>query len=464
MHNYQFHVYQALYRLKLLLVTIFVSNPHVGKTNNSNSEAKCLCNLAFAQTQLKDFTAAAESYSSALERAQSTCNPYLQFQACEGMGAAYYQMEQYSEAVRYFNQAISSLNDIKEDTGIARERVMEKLSDAAEALQLSKRAQKTSRSLSSPDKRLTSSGSSADEQQTTSLSRLEHQLGSSSHSERVGRTPPKRVSRRLSPELNSAASTSVHNRINLESLPLPEKRGGFLPPIDPSRSPQLTARHSPSTTADQDGMHSKTLATSSKGKGPSRKHATPSHRKGKKPHSLPRITENGRPPVQPLDSYEEQLHTYMNSYKEDGSGGSSLSSSSESSLSSEGNKDSGDQLGASIFSRHASSKSRRKHTERHHLQKLSPRSPSTSANTTPLHSSPLVVQEGSLAIGPNAREMFTTESRVVTSGQKRKKGRIQTEIVPRTHSGSGTPSLPHPTRQEHPNSTAGHQSKVCIIL
>ena len=442
----------------------FVSNSYVEKTNNSNSEAKCLCNLAFAQTQLKDLPAAAESYSRALERAQSTCNPYLQFQACEGMGAAYYQMEQYSEAIQYFNQAILSLDDIKQDTGIARERVMEKLSDATEALQLSKQAQKTSRSLSSPNKRLTGSGSSADEQQTASLSRLEHQLESSSHSEKVGRSSPKRVSRRLSPELNSVATTSVHNHINLESLPLPEKRGGFLPPIDPSRSPQLTARHSPSTIADEDGMQSKILAASSKGKRPSRKHATPSHRKGKKHHSLPQITENGRPPVQPLDSYEEQLHTYINSYKDDRSGGSSLSSSSESSLSSEGNQDSGDQLGASIFSRHASSRSHHKHTKRHHLQKLSPRSPSTSANTTPLHSSPTVVQEGSLAIGPNAWEMFTTKTRVVTSGQKRRKGRVQTEIVPRTHSGSRTPSLPRPTRPEHPNSTAGQQSKVCIIL
>ena len=461
MHNSEFHFYLALYKLNSIINNNFVSNPYVGQTNNSNSEAKCLCNLAFAQTQLKDFPAAAESYSCALERAQSTCNPYLQFQACEGMGAAYYQMEQYSEAIQYFNQAILSLDDIKQDTGIARERVMEKLSDATEALQLSKQAQKTSRSLSSPDKRSTGSGSSADEQQTASFSRQEHQFESSSHSERVGRSSPKRVSRRLSPELNSVATTSVHNHINLESLPLPEKRGGFLPPIDPSRSPQLTARHSSSTIADQDGMHSKTLAASSKGKRPSRKHATPSHRKGKKHHSLPQITENERPPVQPLDSYEEQLHTYMNSYKDDGSGGSSLSSSSESSLSSEGNQDSGDQLGASMFSRHASSRSR---TKRHHVQKLSPHSPSTSANTTPLHSSPTVVQEGSLAIGPNAREMFTTKTRVVASGQKRRKGRVQTEIVPRTHSGSRTPSLPRPTRPEHPNSTARQQSKVCIIL
>ena len=111
-----------------------------GKTKNYNSEAKCLCNLAFAQTQLKDFPAAAESYSCALERAQSSRNPYLQFQACEGTGAAYYQMEQHGDAIRYFNQAILSLDEIKQDTGIARERVMEKLSDATEALQLSKQA------------------------------------------------------------------------------------------------------------------------------------------------------------------------------------------------------------------------------------------------------------------------------------------------------------------------------------
>lgn len=404
-----------------------------GKTKNYNSEAKCLCNLAFAQTQLKDFPAAAESYSCALERAQSSRNPYLQFQACEGTGAAYYQMEQHGDAIRYFNQAILSLDEIKQDTGIARERVMEKLSDATEALQLSKQAQAkpTSKTMSPPLPAETVSGAERGTNEQTDSS--QHQHGGSSHSlERAGNGSPKLLARRLSPELNSTDTTPTHNHINLESLPLPEKKGGFLPPLE-----------------KQGGKVSKELAFSSEDRRPSHKHATPAKRKGKERQHLPRIDENESSAVQRLDSYDGQLQAYITSLKEGGSEGSSLHSSSNSSLSSGGSQGSGNQLGASMFSRHGSRRPTHKHDN--------------SSVPAPLPSSPLVVQEGSLAIGPDARERFTTQTHVVTSGQKRK-SKVQTEIVPKTPGSNGTP-LPHSTPLDHPSFTARHhQSKVCLIL
>ena len=51
-----------------------------------------------------------------------------------------YHLEQYTEAVDSFNTALELLDKIKEDTGIARERVMEKLSDTTEMLQISVKA------------------------------------------------------------------------------------------------------------------------------------------------------------------------------------------------------------------------------------------------------------------------------------------------------------------------------------
>ena len=113
-------------------VSLFVS---IGKLENCDSEVKCLCNLAFAQSQLGDYTSSATSFTEALDRAHTSQNTYLQFQACEGLGGCYYHLNQYADAVSTFNTAVQLLDKIEEDTSIAKERVMEKLSDATEALQ-----------------------------------------------------------------------------------------------------------------------------------------------------------------------------------------------------------------------------------------------------------------------------------------------------------------------------------------
>ena len=406
----------------------FDVNYHIaltGKTKNYNSEAKCLCNLAFAHTQLKDYRLAAESFSSALTKAQSARNPYMQFQACEGLGAANYHLDQCSEAITYFNLALEVLDEIKQDTGIARERVMEKLSDATEALQ-----QKKSR-------RGTPSPKPSD---CDASPRLRN--GSTHSLDRIGKEPPRLLPKRHhhhSPEMNGTTET----QLNVENLPLPSKRG-LLPPIDPSRSPQLTTRINHDTTSQNEGSRR-----------PSRKHPKPSRRTGKK-QSLPRISEG---PLVKDSSYEDHLQAYMNSYPK--SGGDS--SSSESSLSG-GSQDGGssDVLGASMFSRHAMK--RHSHKRRASPPKLTPPSPPLLSQGVSPPAAPLVVQEGSLAIGPNARELFTTRTHVVPQGQKHRRHRnpkLQTQIVPKTVVASGTGSRT-PTSQspvvEH------HRSKVCLLL
>ena len=451
---------------------------HTGKIKNFNSEAKCLCNLAFAHTQLKDYPAASESFSNAFSKAQSADNHYLQFQATEGLGAVHYQLGEYNEAVKYFNQALAALDNIKQDTGMARERVMEKLSDAVEALQKQQQAQaRKSRSQSrsrsqsprSPDPNIVSDhgschGSDREEHIPTASSSPRGSTNSLD-GPRKSSSSPKPLARRLSPELNSVATRT---QIDFENLPLPEKKGGFLPPILPSRSLQSTGRHHMALDPIMNG--------SSRSK-PSHKHATPSKRKGHKHKQvLPKITESQRTVLKPLDSYDEQLHAYMDTYSDrKGEGGaSSLGSSSESSLSSGGSQDSGDQLGASIFSRHAA-KTKHKHksiTRPPH--KLPPPPLSASQTTSPAHS-PLVVQEGSLAIGPNAREMFTTQSHPIQNGQKRRKGKmpVQTEIVSKSMTTpqaqedgvTGTSShLPDPPRHSPISSAYRSQSKACTIL
>ena len=103
------------------------------KLHKYSSESKCLCNLAFAQSQLHEYPSATKSYHQALTKAHSSHDKHLIFQASEGLGAIHYAMGLHSEAIGYFNEALTALGAIDTDTGLARERVMEKLSQVVEA-------------------------------------------------------------------------------------------------------------------------------------------------------------------------------------------------------------------------------------------------------------------------------------------------------------------------------------------
>ena len=106
----------------------------LGQAKEQVAEAKCLCNLALAQSQVQDYTNAAQSFSVVLTTAQSTGNTLLQFQALEGLGTICYHTQQYTNSVSYFEQALQVLDQVGDNTGLARERVMEKLSFVTEAM------------------------------------------------------------------------------------------------------------------------------------------------------------------------------------------------------------------------------------------------------------------------------------------------------------------------------------------
>ncbi len=458
-----------------------------GKTTNHNSESKCLCNLAFAHTQLKHYQAAVESFTLALTKAKAAKNPYLQFQACEGLGAATFHLGQHTEAITNFNQALAVLDEIKQDTGIPRERVMEKLSDALEALQLQAHQQQhqqqqeerhSPKSFRTRSPRLSpeavheyhgSGGSDVDERTSPKIRILTtsvevHSTGSTHSLDSAGKRSPRLLTRRhhaVAPDPHSITKTP-HSILNVESLPLPDKKGtGFLPPLDPSRSPQLTTRQD-----HQISLATSTPAPTTETRRRARKHAkvTPSHSKGKK-RSLPQITENRTKPLP--ESYDDELRAYVNSYKEDKSGGSDMNSSSENSLSggSQLSQESGDKLGASIFSRHATT--RHSHGP-HPLPKISLPPHSLSQGHSPLHSPPpFLVQEGSLALGPNARETFTTQTQLVRPKRRTKRNpRVQTRIVPKS-SLNGPKTSPDPLDDPDYTDPLGHHqqsSKVCLLL
>ena len=111
-----------------------------GRLESQEAEIKCLCNLAFAQAQLGDYTPASATLTKAEERAHATKNTDLQFQTCESLGSLYYHVSQFPEAERAFNSALELLDKTEGDTETARERVMKKLSDVKEASQKSLRA------------------------------------------------------------------------------------------------------------------------------------------------------------------------------------------------------------------------------------------------------------------------------------------------------------------------------------
>ena len=58
----------------------------------------------------------------------------MQFQALEGLGTVCYHTQQYTNSVSYFEQALQVLDQVSDNTGLARERVMEKLSFVTEAM------------------------------------------------------------------------------------------------------------------------------------------------------------------------------------------------------------------------------------------------------------------------------------------------------------------------------------------
>ena len=260
---------------------------------------------------------------------------------------------------------------------------------------------------------------------------------------------PRLLSRRLSPEFAGSGEAAGHSGVGdgSEKLPLPESRrgAGLLPPIDPQK--------------------------------PSRKHATP-RKRDNRPRHLPPSKETsdshrGSAELKKEDSLDAEVQEYINTYRDSPVPGGSDSQRSSSDSESRGSdvdqaRDSGDQLGASMFSRHAPRPDSRLRPS------LGSPNSSKGGSSHDTVSSPCGVQEGSLALGPNARELYTTQTHVVEEGKRRRKKKIRVEIVPispnsasnSSPSFSQTPATPANTQppDQQSNTRTSTQSKVCTIL
>ena len=434
---------------------------------NHNSEIKCLCNLAFARSQLRDYSASASSFSEAFTKAQAVNNLHLQFQAREGQGACHYHMKQYSEAASSFNSALELLDQMEGETGLARERVMEKLSDATEALGLSQGQTSdplhshggNSGNIPSP---LVSSHSS-----TSSSPQSLHY----SHGEEAAQLRPQR-----STTGNCRGAAKSSQQCDVESSPKPEQRGGRLPPLDqpksraqPTASPaSLSSPRQFPANASQATASSKHIGTSSKRKKTSPK--SKSKGKGKEKRKGKGRDRTKSPKAHPAalsaqDSYDLEIQAYQETLMStEGSSGEE-----DQSAVCDQRHDTPDHLGSSMFSRHATKSHQ---TQIQQQPSLTPISSLSSLSQGQSNPEIMSVQEGSLAIGPNARDNYTLQSSRVKSGQKGRKGKrpvVHTEIVPKgaAHHSRGankSSASGHPSPPPQSTGSSEQQSKVCAIL
>lgn len=308
----------------------------------------------------------------------------------------------------HFEQALGLLDHIKEDSGIPRERIMEKLSTAFELLE-----QKTGPIKKEEEEEVVSEKRESSESNDSEME-LEYVERDVDEKEVVGSLHTKKVTRSLGPEFSAAArspsngkrssrmptlKTVERNRKELR-VPLRERRGvgGKLPPLQPLQTIHKGGEsHSPHTPA--------------------------SHLSKRGKEKLQRQPSNGD-----SDStfYKEQLE-YMDSY------------------------------------RHSS--------EDDDNFETSPSPVGIPGSST----QGSIVNEGSLAIGANAREKFKVRT-VQEEGAKGKgkgaKGhrrqRIRSEIVSTSESpGAASTTSPEQAggnRGAQAKTTTQQQSKVCTIL
>ena len=94
-----------------------------------------------AETRLGQWEGAEKCFELALEKGKEEKDLFVQFQAYEGLGSVCYQCERHDVAKDNFEQAIKCLERIGGNIGLVRERVLEKLADVIEALILAKEKQ-----------------------------------------------------------------------------------------------------------------------------------------------------------------------------------------------------------------------------------------------------------------------------------------------------------------------------------
>lgn len=451
---------------------------------------KCLCNLAIAHAQLKDLTKAKETFTSALEKATLVDDYILQLQAHEGLGSVYYQMKKFPKAKESFHNALGVLQHVKYDTGLARERIMEEISDVVEAEQQqmvafqnalkdsqSKRTLQRDHSMSDPTRPTSALGHSSSLQPTNDISKSLSSGGIDSTGMQLVRPNLPNVvesdhgSRKGSRPTRPSSNVDEHNQYTpIQVQPLyAEKR---FPPlgtpqvIQPAPFPHVITVADGNTKSVQSHLElQQTIKSLQFGNGSSH-NSTPVYTKRTPAFVKTPMSSRSTPTTATVrnsstwnmptsssrmdaynEDYEQQLlNDYMKTYADHNYKVFSTDSCEQT------DSDSGnDELGASIFNRNTS----RQKTSSRQRTSRPPRTPYRRKILTPRV--PQVVQEGSLAISPIARQEYETRKNKKTDAQN---------ILRVSSSSSNQTRPPRMTSSSSPANTSrtSQLSRLCIIL
>jgi len=456
---------------------------------------KCLCNLGVAHAQLKDYTKSIETFTSALEKATLIEDYILQLQALEGIGSVYYQMKKFSKAKENYHNALGILRHIKYDTGLARERIMEEISNVVEAEQQQmitfqnaladsvgshhgKRSLLRDHSMSDPT-RPTSAMDHSNHlpSPTTDMSKSLSSGGIDSTGLQVATTnlPNLVESSYNSPDGSDLRNGSSHLRPT--QVPMYVERKRQLPPLT---APQTTSPPRVITVVDgntksvqshlelqqtirslQYGTstdRSSRKTTNSTTYSPAAARNTPVFSKSTPTPPRTAPTRHSTAKQMPssssrLEAYNEDyeqklLNDYMKTYADDNYKVFSTDSNEQT------DSDSGnDELGASIFSRHTSRQNR---TSKQRTSGRPPRTPYRRKLLTPRM--PQVVQEGSLAISPIARQEYEAHKNKNAAAKNTTRIDSSGSDQHRMITSPATNSSPATSR------SSSQQSRLCIIV
>ncbi|XP_077330380.1 uncharacterized protein LOC143964479 [Lithobates pipiens] len=122
----------ALYQYEKSLRSHAEAADMYGSLGERNEQGQCLCNLAFAYSQLKNFDMAEFYYLQALQAFVDADDPRRQCHVNEGLGATYFCLGNLDQAIHYYKKALTLSGGTKETSDTIRERILEKLTDAIE--------------------------------------------------------------------------------------------------------------------------------------------------------------------------------------------------------------------------------------------------------------------------------------------------------------------------------------------
>ncbi|XP_075060994.1 tetratricopeptide repeat protein 24-like [Mixophyes fleayi] len=122
----------ALYQYEKSLRSHAEAADMYGSLGDRNAQGQCLCNLAFAYSQLRNYDMAEFYYQQALQAFVDADDLLRQCHVSEGLGSTYFCLGNLDQAIHFYKEALTLYGKSKETTDAPRERILEKLTDAIE--------------------------------------------------------------------------------------------------------------------------------------------------------------------------------------------------------------------------------------------------------------------------------------------------------------------------------------------